>query len=62
MTHYHFIGIGGTGLSAIARVLLERGHQVSGSDLVMSPMAQELQDMGVKSPSGMMQSMPVARI
>lgn len=48
MTHYHFIGIGGAGLSPIARVLLERGHQVSGSDLVISPMAQELRDIGVK--------------
>ena len=47
MAHYHFIGIGGTGLSAIARVLLERGHQVSGSDLVLSPSAQELREMGV---------------
>lgn len=48
MTHYHFIGIGGAGLSPIARVLLEQGHQVSGSDLVLSPMAAELQDMGVQ--------------
>ena len=29
----HFIGIGGAGLSAIATVLHERGHVVSGSDL-----------------------------
>jgi len=48
MSHYHFVGIGGTGLSPIARVLLERGHQVSGSDLVLSPMARELQKMGVE--------------
>lgn len=47
MNHYHFVGIGGTGLSPIARVLLERGHRVSGSDLVLSPMARELQKMGV---------------
>ena len=31
--HIHFIGIGGAGLSAIARVLLERGFYISGSDL-----------------------------
>lgn len=48
MNHYHLIGIGGTGLSAIARVLFERGHEVSGSDLLLSPLAQELRDMGVK--------------
>jgi UDP-N-acetylmuramate--alanine ligase len=32
MKHIHFIGIGGTGLSAIARVLLEKGFSISGSD------------------------------
>ena len=41
MTHYHLIGIGGTGLSAIARLLIELGHQVSGSDMVLSSLAQE---------------------
>jgi len=44
----HFIGIGGTGLSAIARVLLERGYVVTGSDRSMSPMAKSLQDEGVR--------------
>ncbi len=48
MTHYHFIGIGGTGLSAIARVLVEKGHTVSGSDRILSPQAQELQSTGVR--------------
>ena len=44
--HYHFIGIGGTGLSAIARVLLERGNIVSGSDMILSPLAMEIQQLG----------------
>jgi UDP-N-acetylmuramate--alanine ligase len=44
----HFIGIGGTGLSAIARVLLESGYIVSGSDRQMSPLALELQTAGVR--------------
>jgi len=44
----HFIGIGGTGLSAIARVLLERGYNVSGSDRQMTPLAEALQADGVK--------------
>ena len=48
MTHYHFIGIGGTGLSPIARILLERGQQVSGSDMLLSPMAQEVRDLGAE--------------
>lgn len=43
---YHFVGIGGTGLSAIAKVLLEQGHQISGSDLKMSLMALALAEMG----------------
>ena len=30
--HFHLVGIGGTGLSAIAGFLLERGYTVSGSD------------------------------
>ncbi len=47
MTHVHFIGIGGTGLSAIARVLLEMGYTVSGSDRVLSPFAEQLQADGV---------------
>ncbi|BAE80925.1 MurC/ddl bifunctional enzyme [Chlamydia felis Fe/C-56] len=31
--HYHFIGIGGIGMSALAHILLDRGYSVSGSDL-----------------------------
>ncbi len=31
--HIHFVGIGGSGMSAIARVLLEQGYHISGSDL-----------------------------
>ena len=44
----HFIGIGGTGLSAIARVLLESGYQVTGSDRSLSPLAKSLQSEGVR--------------
>jgi len=32
MSKVHFIGIGGTGISAIALLLLEKGWQVSGTD------------------------------
>lgn len=34
MTHYHIIGIAGAGMSAIAHLLLDQGHEVSGSDLL----------------------------
>jgi UDP-N-acetylmuramate--alanine ligase len=44
----HLIGIGGTGLSAIARVLVESGCRVSGSDRQLSPLAQALQQAGVR--------------
>jgi UDP-N-acetylmuramate--alanine ligase len=46
--HIHLIGIGGSGLSAIARVLLERGLQVSGSDRQLSPLAQDLAEAGAQ--------------
>jgi len=42
----HLIGIGGIGLSAIARVLLEEGRRVSGSDLKLSPITDALADLG----------------
>jgi len=48
MTHYHFIGIGGTGMSPIAQILVEKGHTVSGSDMILSAMARELQKFGVR--------------
>ena len=43
----HVVGIGGAGMSAIARVLMERGEQVSGSDLEMTPFAEALAESGV---------------
>jgi len=46
MTHVHFIGIGGSGLSAIARLLLESGYEVSGSDRAPTPFAEEVRKAG----------------
>jgi UDP-N-acetylmuramate--alanine ligase len=48
MKSVHLIGIGGTGLSAIARILLERGYTVSGSDRVLSPLARSLEGLGAR--------------
>jgi len=48
MTHVHFIGIGGSGLSAIARLLLESGYTVSGSDRALSPFADDIRKAGAK--------------
>jgi UDP-N-acetylmuramate--alanine ligase len=44
--HVHFVGIGGIGLSAIARVLLQKGYVVSGSDLQLSPITHDLAELG----------------
>ncbi len=46
MAKVHFIGIGGSGLSAIARLLLESGDTVTGSDRELSPFADDLQKAG----------------
>ena len=42
----HLVGIGGAGLSAIARILLARGVVVSGSDAHESTTLQALRDLG----------------
>lgn len=44
----HLVGIGGIGMSGIAKVLLASGFQVSGSDLCESKESQDLQAMGAK--------------
>lgn len=44
----HFIGIGGIGVSALARMMLERGKKVSGSDTGTSRITEELQKLGAK--------------
>ncbi|MCI5053020.1 MAG: UDP-N-acetylmuramate--L-alanine ligase [Simkaniaceae bacterium] len=46
--HYHFIGIGGIGMSALAFILLRRGERVSGSDRKESAMTQKLSEMGAE--------------
>ena len=45
--HIHDVGIGGAGMSAIALVLRAMGHQVTGSDLKDSPLAERLRSLGV---------------
>lgn len=42
----HFVGIGGIGVSALAKYYIEKGHQVTGSDLVSSEITQALKNMG----------------
>lgn len=44
----HFIGIGGIGISAIARMMLLEGKEVSGSDRELSSITEELSKLGAK--------------
>jgi UDP-N-acetylmuramate--alanine ligase len=44
----HFVGIGGSGMSGIAEVLLNLGFQVSGSDLAAGPVTERLASLGAK--------------
>lgn len=46
--HLHFVGIGGSGMSGIAEVLLNLGYVVSGSDLAQSPVTERLQKLGAR--------------
>jgi len=42
----HFVGIGGSGMSGIAEVLLNQGYQISGSDINMSASVKQLKAAG----------------
>lgn len=44
--HIHFVGIGGSGMSGIAEVLLNLGYRISGSDLSQSAVTKRLADLG----------------
>ncbi len=44
----HFVGIGGSGMSGIARMFLESGYTVSGSDLRDTAAVDELRDLGAR--------------
>jgi len=44
--HIHFVGIGGSGMSGIAEVLLKLGYEVTGSDLNQNAEATRLQGNG----------------
>ena len=50
--HIHFVGIGGSGMSGIAEVLLNLGYQISGSDLTDSATLQRLAALGIRTHIG----------
>jgi UDP-N-acetylmuramate--alanine ligase len=47
--HIHFIGIGGSGMSGIAEVLLNLGYTISGSDLSDSATLRRLAELGIQT-------------
>jgi len=44
----HFVGIGGSGMSGIAEVMLNLGYEVSGSDLAENAATRRLADLGAR--------------
>jgi len=48
----HCVGIGGIGLSAVARLFVDRGAVVTGSDMTSSPVTEGLQGIGVTVHTG----------
>jgi UDP-N-acetylmuramate--alanine ligase len=44
----HFVGIGGSGMSGIARLFIDRGHTVSGSDRSENHNTEDLRKLGAK--------------
>jgi UDP-N-acetylmuramate--alanine ligase len=45
---YHFVGIGGCGMSALGQMLFQRGHAISGSDQVESETTRRLAEEGIQ--------------
>jgi len=41
--HFHFIGVGGIGMSAVAMGLMKKGYTISGSDLVKNNETNKLE-------------------
>jgi UDP-N-acetylmuramate--alanine ligase len=46
--HIHFVGIGGSGMSGIAEILLNLGYRVSGSDARRNEAVERLEQLGAK--------------
>ena len=52
ISHVHFVGIGGAGMSGIAEILHNLGYKVSGSDLSDGPVLQRLSALGIQTKVG----------
>ena len=47
VNNIHFVGVGGSGMSGIAEVLVNLNYRVSGSDINDGPVAQRLREAGI---------------
>ena len=47
ISHFYFIGIGGIGMSALARYLNDQGKHVAGYDRVVTALSKKLEDEGI---------------
>jgi UDP-N-acetylmuramate--alanine ligase len=52
ISHVHFVGVGGAGMSGIAEILHNLGYKVSGSDLSDGPVLQRLSALGIQTKVG----------
>jgi UDP-N-acetylmuramate--alanine ligase len=52
LSHIHFVGIGGAGMSGIAEILLEYDLEVSGCDQSLGEVTQRLADLGARIEQG----------
>ena len=52
ISHVHFVGVGGAGMSGIAEILHNLGYKVSGSDLSDGPVLQRLSTLGIQTQVG----------
>ncbi|HEX7156566.1 MAG TPA: UDP-N-acetylmuramate--L-alanine ligase [Burkholderiaceae bacterium] len=52
ISHIHFVGIGGSGMSGIAEVLLNLGYAVSGSDAASNATTARLGKLGIRIAQG----------
>ena len=48
LRQYYFLGIGGIGMSALARYFHQKGHLVGGYDLTRTPLTQALEEEGIQ--------------
>ncbi len=44
--HVHFVGVGGIGMSGLAKIMIEDGYTVSGSDLSLNRNTKQLRELG----------------